>query len=566
MPRIRILPDPLINQIAAGEVVERPASVLKELVENALDAEARHIQVRLAAGGRDLVEVEDDGTGMEADDVLLAIERHATSKIASPDDLQAIRTFGFRGEALPSIAAAGRLTIESADQDGSGTRVRVEFGRIAGCEPCARPRGTRVAVRDLFAQLPARRKFLRAEGTELRHCVTALGALAFAHPEVAFRLDHGARTLLELPSTRSASHRLPDLVGPDRARAAQSVSHRTGSIEVTGFLVPSRAGHDLVVTVNGRVVRDRLLSGAINRALRGPSGTLEAEAYLALQLPLDAVDVNVHPTKAEVRFSDPGHVMSAIAQALAPARQRLHGPAPVRRIVALGGSEPAEQPRLPFAPTSTPSRVSDAAPDRWPVPAEAFASPHPTHLGRYIGQYRDTYLLVEDDDGLLLVDQHVAHERVLFEELMAEAGSHPAMQRLLLPEVIELPPALAALATDAQPELAALGLEIEPASGRSLRILGTPAALRATAAGALVERLLTDLAEGATTGATLRERAAASLACQAAIKKNRPLPRPEAEHLLARLRTLDDPHRCPHGRPIVLRLPHLEIERRIGRR
>lgn len=566
VPRIRILPAPLINQIAAGEVVERPASVLKELVENSLDAETRRIHVRLAAGGRDLVEVEDDGTGMEADDVLLAIERHATSKIASPDDLQAIRTFGFRGEALPSIAAAARLTLESAELDGAGTRLRVEFGRVAGCEPCARPRGTRVAVRDLFVQLPARRKFLRAEGTELRHCVTALGALAFAHPEVAFRLDHGARTLLELPPTRSASHRLPDLVGPDRARAAQTVSHHTGSIEVTGFLVPTRAGHDLVVTVNGRVVRDRLLSAAINRALRGPSGALEAEAYLALHLPLDAVDVNVHPTKAEVRFSDPGHVMSAIAQALAPARQRLHGPAPVRRIVALGGSEPAGQPRLQFTQSPAPFRVSEATPESWPVPAEAPVSSHPTLPGRYIGQYRDTYLLIEDDEGLLLVDQHVAHERVLFEELMAQAGPRPAIQRLLLPEVVELPPALAALAADAAAELAALGLEIEPASGRTVRVLGVPAALPAAAAGVLVEKLLADLAEGATTGATLRERAAASLACQAAIKKNRPLPRPEAEHLLARLRTLDDPHRCPHGRPIVLRLPHAEIERRIGRR
>lgn len=563
MPRIRLLPDALINQIAAGEVVERPASVLKELVENSLDAAARHIHARLAAGGRDLVEVEDDGTGMEADDVLLAIERHATSKIVSADDLQAMRTFGFRGEALPSVAAASRLTLESAEEDGAGTRVQVDFGRVVGCEPCSRPRGTRVAVRDLFAQLPARRKFLRAEGTELRHCVITLGALAFAHPDVAFRLQHGGRSLLELPAVRTAAHRLPDLVGADRARAAQPVRFRAGSIEVTGFLLPTRAGRELVVTVNGRVVRDRLLSAAVNRALRGPSGALEAEAYLALQLPLDAVDVNVHPTKAEVRFSDPGQVMSAIAQALAPARQHLHGPMPVRRVIAVGGGEPAVQSRLQFPHASPPPRVSDAAPDRWPVPS---AAPAPSPLGRYIGQYRDTYLLLEDDEGLLLVDQHVAHERVLFEELLAQAGSHPAVQRLLLPEVIELPPALAVLANDAAAELAALGLEVEPASGRTVRVLGVPAALPATAAEALVQRLLGDLAEGATTGATLRERAAASMACQAAIKKNRPLPRPEAEHLLARLRTLNDPHRCPHGRPIVLRLAHAEIERRIGRR
>ncbi|HNX50361.1 MAG TPA: DNA mismatch repair endonuclease MutL [Thermoanaerobaculaceae bacterium] len=566
MPRIRILPDLLINQIAAGEVVERPASVLKELVENALDAGAHRVLVRLSGGGCDLVEVEDDGSGMEADDVLLAIERHATSKIASPGDLQTIRTFGFRGEALPSIAAAARLTLESAGGDGAGTRVLVDFGRMTECEPCSRPRGTRVAVRDLFAQLPARRKFLRAEATELRHCVVVLGALAFAHPEVTFRLDQGSRTLLDLPATRSASQRLPDLVGPERARTAQTVSHRAGAIEITGFLVPTRGGREMVVTVNGRVVRDRLLSGAINRALRGASGALEAEAFLALQLPLDSVDVNVHPTKAEVRFESPGQVMSAIAQALAPARQHLHGPAPIRRIVTLDATVPADQPRLPFAPIPGSSRVSEAAGEGWPVPDVTPPATCHTPLGRYIGQYRETYLVIEDEEGLLLVDQHVAHERVLFEALMAQTHAHPATQRLLLPEVVELPPDLASLATDAADDLATLGLEIEAASGQTVRVLGVPAALAPAGAAALVERLLADLALGVTTGATLRERAAASLACQAAIKKNRPLPRTEAEHLLARLRTLDDPHRCPHGRPIMLRLPHAEIERRIGRR
>ncbi len=561
VPRIRLLPDALINLIAAGEVVERPASVVKELVENALDAGARAVAVRLEAGGRQLIAVEDDGCGMDSDDALLALERHATSKIATPDDLAEIATLGFRGEALPSIAAASHLLLETATADGLGTRVEVEFGRILTAGPCARPRGTAVTVRDLFARLPARLKFLRSEATELRHAVAAVAGLAFTMPAVGFTLEHGRRTLLRLPPAGSLEQRLPDLAGALRARQARPVRHGAGSVRVTGVLLPPGGGREIVLAVNGRVVRDRALAGAVNRALRGPSGAAEADAYLAIELPAADVDVNVHPAKTEVRFADPGRVIGAVTQALAAARLTLHGPVEVRRVVTVPAASssgrwlPLERPAYPEVELPGSPRVQEAAPG--PPPA--------TRWGRYIGQYRDTYLLLEDGDALVLIDQHVAHERVLFERLL-DQRSRPSVQGLLLPEIVELTPALAALAAEAGPELEALGLELEVTSGASVRVIGVPAPLPAARASDLVRRLLADLADAAAPGGGVRERAAASLACQAAIKKNRPLARAEAERLLADLANVADPHRCPHGRPIVLRVPHDEIERRIGRR
>jgi DNA mismatch repair protein MutL len=564
---IRLLPDALVNQIAAGEVVERPASVVKELVENSLDAGARTVRVELQAGGRDLVAVEDDGRGMDGEDAPLALQRHATSKISSADDLARISTLGFRGEALPSIAAAAHLTLETAAADGEGTRVEVEFGGPVRVAPCARPRGTRVTVRDLFARLPARRKFLRTEGTELRHAVSTLTALAFTHPEVSFILAHGNRTLLHLPAVSEPGQRLPDLVGARRAREARPVRHASGGVAVSGFLLPPSGSREIVIAVNGRAVRDRLLVGAANRALRGPSGVSEADAFLHLVLPSEDVDVNVHPTKAEVRFADPGRIVSTLTQALAAARLALHGPVEVRRVVSLPPTGTGAG-RLPLGQyPAAPGDAAGVGVREGIRPGAEPAEPEPaiTQWGRYIGQYRDTYLVTEDAQGLVLIDQHVAHERVLFERLLG-AGSRGPVQRLLLPETLELTPALAVLAAESAAELEELGLEIEPASGAAVRILGVPAALPVGRAAEMVRQLLSDLAGSETPGATLRERAAASLACHAAIKKNRPLSRPEAEHLLAELGQVRDPHRCPHGRPIVLTLPHPEIERRIGRR
>jgi DNA mismatch repair protein MutL len=395
--------------------------------------------------------------------------------------------------------------------------------------------------------------------------------LAFAHPRVAFVLEHGRRRLLELPPVRDAAQRLADLVGPARAAKARPFRQHGGTMVVNGLLLPPTASHEVIVVVNGRLVRDRLLAGAINRALRGPSGAMEADLFLHLTLAADELDVNVHPTKAEVRFREPGAVMSVLTQALASARAAFHSPGEVRRVTVPPPATAFGQERGPYAPDPYrvplfAATVADASPTtRTSSSAERAQPALATPFGRLIGQYRATYLLLEDEDGLLLVDQHAAHERVLYERLLATKEPQP-MQRLLLPEVVELPARLAAVAEEVAQALEELGLEIEPASATTIRVLGVPAALPVAAASAMVHRLLTDLEEGSVPGATLRERAAASLACHAAIKKNWSLSLIEAERLLQDLAGLADPQRCPHGRPTMLRLAHAEIERRIGRR
>ena len=573
MARIHVLPDALVNQIAAGEVVERPASVVKELIENAVDAGARRVAVILEAGGRDRIEVADDGCGMDADDALLALERHATSKIAAAEDLASIGTLGFRGEALPAIAAAARLTLETAAEDGAGTRIEVDFGKILSVRPFARPRGTRVVVEDLFSRLPARRKFLRTESTELRHVLTTLTGLAFARPEIALTLHHNRRPSLDLPAAPTFERRLPDLVGALRARQAVAIAHSPGSISVSGFLLPAQGSRELVIAVNGRPVRDRLLVTTIARALRGPSGLPEADAFVAIVLPGDAVDVNVHPAKAEVRFAEPGRIIAAVSAAIVSARTASHGPAPIRRVVTLTSPQQSGATFPWWPPAESGGRSHSLEPLMTAEPEAVFGSPDadPAPLpagplqGRYIGQYRSTYLLLEDAYGLLLVDQHAAHERVLFERLLGAAAEAPS-QRLVAPEVIELSPSQAGLAGEVAAELRGLGLDLEIVSGNTARVHAVPALLPAGSTRRLVTELLADLAGGSVPGATLRDRTAASLSCRAAIKKNHPLSPLEADHLLLDLATCREQHRCPHGRPFVIGLAHAEIERRIGRR
>lgn len=554
MGRIRLLPDSVINQIAAGEVVERPASVVKELVENALDAQARSITVRLVAGGRELVAVEDDGVGMDAQDAMLALERHATSKIESAEDLGRLKTLGFRGEALPSIAAVSDFTLETAPVPGEGSRVRVRFGQVLGQEPCGRPKGTKVTVEHLFARTPARRKFLRSEATELRYTVDLIQGFAFAYPEVAFTLWHGGRKLAHFSPLPDRAGRLSQILGtvPKPPLIAQR-----GGLRLEAFLLPPTPARNVVVVVNRRLVRDRLLSGTLSRLLRSVKGEWQADLFLHLEVPPQEVDFNVHPAKAELRFANPGAVTGFLAETLAAALAKQHGAEPVR----LGSppSHPSHQPGLGFHVSEPPA----VAPLR-----QTAGSPLPqptTPWGRYLGQYRHTYLLVEDEEGLKLVDQHVAHERVLYEKILGHLGPSYA-QALLLPEVLTVSPAVHALALEHIQELAELGVQLEPLSGGALRVCALPQAVSAAQAQELVLGLLEDLAQDAFPGRSWKEKTAASLACRAAIKKNTPLPAPQAEQLLADLARCQDPYRCPHGRPVILSLPHAEIERRIGRR
>jgi DNA mismatch repair protein MutL len=597
VPDIRVLPDGLVNRIAAGEVVERPASVVKELVENSLDAEARRIEVELKKGGRSLIRVVDDGCGMDPDDVLLALERHATSKISSAADLDHITTLGFRGEALPSVAAVSRFVMSScADPAEGGVRVTVEGGRILGVEAVARARGTTVEVRDLFFNTPARRKFLHAPETELRHAQETLWGAALANPEVAFSLRHGSRTLLDVAATPDVSVRLRDLW-----RKAEGPVHRFeaqgGGGEAWGLLARGRTSGRPVLTliVNGRPVRDRLLVGAIRKVLREAGGGFGgARVVLFVRVPPDAVDVNVHPAKAEVRFARAGAMFALVDRAVRSGITASQGHVPVDRLETSSWVAEAEtastDPELAAAASKArelfphPAYGDEAATmdsDRWGrAPADharrgvrsgARSGPPDTPFGRLIGQYRSSFLLLEDDWGLVIVDQHVAHERVLYDEIRRRlAGADAPSQRLLEPALLELGEAAVAALPRVAVLLRRVGIEAEDFGQGTIRLSSLPPELDADSGGELLEELLDratafdgvpeQLADA------MADELAAGLSCRAAIKVNHPLSEEEQRALLQDLVATDNPYRCPHGRPIVLRLSQEEMERRLGRR
>jgi DNA mismatch repair protein MutL len=664
MSRIRILAEAVANRIAAGEVVERPASVVKELLENALDAGANSVRIEAEMGGKRMIRVIDDGHGMMHDDALLAFERHATSKLRSADDLITISTLGFRGEALPSIASVSRLLLETRDaSEAEGTRVEFAGGKLVGVKPAGLPAGTTVSVADLFYCVPARRKFLKSDTTELGHIASLVTHYTLANPTKQFTLTTPTQEIVNCPPTEKLADRVYQLFGRqalDELLEIPSVSaafraaitepemeagEEAATLTVTGFTSrpdiqrPNRNG--IYVFVNRRLVRDRLILHAIHEAYRNilPPSVFPA-TLLFLEMPYDEVDVNVHPAKIEVRFRRSQFVHDFTRDAI---RQALMGARPIASFATAAGAAIAPNPaappasfagglaeanpdsgvpramiplmeelgvgsgvgsdysagngfdlapapaqpgpqRFPFEPGSTfaggnSPGVMPAGPGHEPHWAENFSRASadvPATLPRAeqiadlkpLGQVSASFIIAVNGEGLWIVDQHVAHERVLFEQhLEARRAGKVEAQRMLMPLVFELSPRQIVTYEKIAEELAANGFEVEPMGPKSVAIQAVPAGVAANDA----EHLLTEIIDGierenaAISIDTLQAKIAASTACHAAIKVNMPLDQTKMEWLLSALAKTDCPMSCPHGRPVVLRYSVREIERAFHR-
>jgi DNA mismatch repair protein MutL len=687
MSKIRVLPDHVANQIAAGEVVERPASVAKELVENAIDAAATRIVVEVEAGGRRLLKVSDDGEGMVRDDAVLAFERHATSKIARSEDLVNIATLGFRGEALASIASVARVELTTKTDDAAAaTRVSIEGGKMRDVKDAAHPRGTTISVRDLFFNVPARRKFLRSEATESFHLTNLVTHYALAHPEIAFTLTNNGREVLRVAPAKDLRERAYQVFGAEFLDNLLEVGGHhamiAGIARVSGFVSAPRdrrTSRDAqYLFVNGRFVRDRLISRALSEGYRAvlPHGVYPA-ALLFVEIPLEEVDVNVHPAKTEVRFRRAAAVADAVREAVRAAlasagyvradlkeqtpRDGLNQTLNVSpNVVAASGNEDANgaygsspgpltdlnslsrpataaaacQPRIDFPSMpvqeepdfvgrleAVSSVKSDTARDLEAIMRDSLVTQGPSqeiharsvdaqlnpgtagvppatlghiptltdtssptsalpplnsadkftrevsieslsHDIRPLGQLDESFIIATDNEGLLLIDQHVAHERVLFDKYRAlESARTSESQQLLIPETFDLTPAQAAVFDVLAPELESYGFELMRLSGRTVAIKAAPADLPAGEARNMLAELLetVDTEKKGTARETLRDDIAASLACHAAIKVNMPLAPEKMRWLIDRLLKTSSPTTCPHGRPVILRLATRDI-------
>lgn len=635
---IRELPPSVVNQIAAGEVVERPASVVKELLENAIDAGATRVELTVERGGKDLVRVTDDGKGMDRADMQLAFQPHATSKLETADDLFRIRTLGFRGEALAAIAEVSRVRCQSRPADAaSGAELLIEGGSFTPIKECGRAPGTVMEVRNLFYNVPVRRAFLKSDQTEAGHVVEAFIRIALAHPTVQLTYKSGNKVVYDLPAETGVKGRIATFLGQDLADSLIWVENQVGTVRLWGYVAhpsqsrPSAKGQYFFV--GGRCVRDRSLSHALSEAYRGllMVGRLPV-AFLYLDLPAEDVDVNVHPSKIEVRFRDGGRVYSQLLATLRQtflgsdlhARLQAHDPpsdstnippagsaAPIRSFDLTPASPDRQEVARWFEParsggpptTTTPStgvigmsRVPDwsnrlpaiqpsfesapfdeieaagLGPQAAPLPAAAPPAAAPTaesadSITKAL-QVHDSYLIAETDEGMVVIDQHALHERILFEELRGrlERGGIEA-QRLLVPEPVELSPADAAEILQRRDILARLGLEVEPFGGDTVLISSVPVMLRQLTP----DQLLRDLADHfrdhelePTPDGLLRD-VLSLIACKAAIKANQPLSAEEIAALLARRHLLKDTHHCPHGRPTALTFSKAELERQFGR-
>jgi DNA mismatch repair protein MutL len=617
MSRIHRLPLHLANQIAAGEVVERPASVVKELIENSLDAGAKRISVAIELGGKKLLRVEDDGDGMDPEDTRLALERHATSKIASPEDLGAIRTLGFRGEALPSIASVSHFVLRSrARGSAAGTEIRVNGGTVSSEREVGAPEGTSIEVADLFYNLPARRKFLKSDTAESAQISRLVTQMALGYPEVGFSLTSGpstgsgqaGRKLLECPPANGLGDRFFQLFGERldlielRKEAAGLQIH--GYIAALGDQGPVRGSQN--VFVNRRIVKDRTIAHAISEAYSVATiKERSPEVHLFIRIPPDRVDVNVHPTKAEVRFLEQSLVHEVLRRALGDALGQ--GRAPELQFTPFAPHPSEPQPMtIPgvLAGATVGNRWSSEPLGPWrnlmaPDPAETLAAlsgtlqnlvgpgrtqnPNLVEPGRTpqdpiepaairpmipLGQFRDTFIIAIDDEGIAIIDQHVAHERVLFEQVMERLTSGPLeSQRLLTPMLIEMSPAQRQSLIPHAATLEKFGLEIEEFGGDSVRLSAVPAVLDPSECEAAVRALAEDL-EGLDRGSRVEDalrKIAATMACHAAVKANYPLTMEKMRYILEELRRTAYSSVCPHGRPVVLRITRREIEKNFQR-
>ena len=614
MSPIRILPDILANKIAAGEVVERPASVVKELVENALDAGATRILVDIENGGRRLIRVGDNGSGMGHDDALLALERFATSKISDDADLLSIRTLGFRGEALPSLAAVSRMTLitRPADAD-SGVEIRIHGGKILQVKETGAPVGTLVSVAGLFYNTPARRKFLKTVNTEMGHVGDVAAGMALGHPDVHFKLSHNGKTVKQWTRTDDPARRVAQVLGAIDGAALVALAAGQGDIQLAGYLGPSRLARStsrgIYLYVNGRRVRDRVVQHALYEGYRGRlmKGQFPL-AVLFLNLPFDQVDVNVHPTKHEIRFADPrrvhNHVRDQVARALAESERRLWGrpqsdpdgacddnsPAgqslPVYRFdrrpsphAAEPGPPPfvyenrsGERPLEEMPPSGMPPTAPAPRPPAFATDEAAGRSQQPLwEHGRFadlavIGQFHGTYIICQGPRGLILIDQHAAHERIVYEKLSRNAGK-PAAQRLLVPETVELGFAEARMLERLLPAFDDLGLEIEPFGGTTFVIKSVPVLLDGRNMGALVRELVEKASEVGIDAQLERVLDACRMvmACHHAVRANQHLADEEIARMLRDLDGCADPGHCPHGRPTWIQWTVKDLEKAFKR-
>lgn len=593
--RVSRMPDDLANQIAAGEVVERPASAVKELVENAIDAGARRVRVDLEEGGLRLIRVTDDGCGMDRSDAALCVERHATSKLTSPDQLFEISTLGFRGEAIPSIASVSRFRMLTKPHgELGGTRVVVDGGAPAEISDAGCPAGTEIEVRELFFNTPARLKFLKTRSTELKHSIEAVQRLALPNPGIGFVVTHNGRTVVELPAVEAWSDRVYGVVGDADARQLYEArpAEQDGA-SCTGFYgAPSltrRTSAGVWTFVNGRFVRDRTITSAIRA---GYEGMLDRGRHpvvvLAIQVPPRAVDVNVHPMKIEVRFHDASSVFRAVRRAIATSLadapwvgDELRSSGDAKPTADSDGTPGPTQEHIPvrsytlhttrtFEPGARAVAAPDALTHRLPAPADSappeagfFASLH------YIGSFRGTYLLANDAHGLVVVDQHAAHERITFEVLRrAWTERRRERQPMLFPAVLHLDSLRSALLADHVAFFETVGFEIEPFGGTDWALKAVPSILARARADALIRDALDELAEAG--GSTRIEEAADAvllrMACHGSVRAGDSLTEREVHALFEQLDRIDFGGNCPHGRPVYFRMTLDELERRFERR